>query len=272
MKELRLIPGRTLVCGIINVTPDSFSDGGRWNDPAAAVARALELQAQGADMLDIGGESTRPGTEPVPLEEEKRRVLPVLKALAGRLDIPVSVDTYKPELASLAVKAGASLINDISGFTDPAMIETAASAGAGAIVMHMQGEPRTMQAAPVYNKDVVAEVKDYLAGRAAALKAAGVRQIILDPGIGFGKTLDHNLRLIARLDEIKAVGYPLLLGVSRKTFIGKLAGSDPQDRLSGTIAACVLCAERGADILRVHDVAECRRAMLVADAVRAARL
>ncbi|OGR80739.1 MAG: dihydropteroate synthase [Elusimicrobia bacterium GWC2_64_44] len=270
MKKLQFTPGRTLICGILNVTPDSFSDGGSWPSAEAAVARALELQAQGADLLDIGGESSRPGSAPVPLEEEKRRVLPVLEALTGRLKIPVSVDTCKPELAELAVRAGADLVNDITGFTDPAMIAAAARSGAGVVVMHMQGEPRTMQAAPVY-KDVVGEVKDFLAGRADALRAAGVSDIILDPGIGFGKTLEHNLALIARLGELRALGFPVLLGVSRKKFIGTLAGGEPPERLSGTIAACVAGAAAGADIIRVHDVAECRKAMLVADAIRAAK-
>lgn len=269
MKNLAFHPGRTLICGILNVTPDSFSDGGKWGSAEAAVARALELEAQGADLLDIGGESSRPGSAPVALEEEQSRVLPVLQALAGRLKIPISVDTCKPELAALAVQAGASYINDITGFTSPAMVQAAASSGAGVIAMHMQGEPRSMQAAPVY-ADVVGEVKAFLAGRAAALAAAGVADIILDPGIGFGKTLEHNLALIARLGELRALGFPVLLGVSRKKFIGTLAGGEPADRLSGTIAACVAGAANGADIIRVHDVLECRRAMLVADAIRAA--
>lgn len=269
MRKLELQPGRTVVCGIINVTPDSFSDGGLNVTAEAAAAHALEMEAQGAGLIDIGGESTRPGSAPVPLEEEKRRVLPVLEKLAGRLKIPVSVDTCKPELAALAVKAGADLINDVTGFKLPAMTEAAASSGAGAIIMHMQGEPRTMQAAPVYG-DVVAEVKAFLAERAAALSMAGVRQIILDPGIGFGKTIAHNLELIARLAEIRALGFPVMLGVSRKNFIGKLSGGDTAGRLSGTIAACVAGAANGADIVRVHDVLECRKAMLVADAIRAA--
>lgn len=266
MKRLRFPAGRTLLCGILNVTPDSFSDGGSWNSAEAAIARALEMQEQGADLLDIGGESSRPGSEAVPLEEEKRRVLPVLEGLAGRLKIPVSVDTCKPGLAVLAAKAGADIINDITGFRDPAMIEAAAGSGAGAIVMHMRGEPRTMQAAPYY-KDVVGEVRTFLAGRAEALGKAGVKDIILDPGIGFGKTLEHNLALIARLGELRALGYPVMLGVSRKRFIGELAGGGPGERLAGTIAACAAGAARGADIVRVHDVAECRRAMLVADAI-----
>ena len=266
MKKLSFHAGRTLVCGILNVTPDSFSDGGSWNDTEAAIAHALEMQEQGADMLDIGGESSRPGSEAVPLEEEKRRVLPVLRGLAGRLRIPVSVDTCKPEMAVLAVEAGADLINDITGFRDPAMVKSAADTGAGAIAMHMQGEPRSMQVAPYY-KDVVGEVKAFLAGSAEALGKAGVKDIILDPGIGFGKTLAHNLTLIARLGELRALGYPVMLGVSRKRFIGELAGGGPDERLAGTIAACAAGAARGADIVRVHNVAECRRAMLVADAI-----
>jgi len=270
MKKLSLTPGRTLICGIINITPDSFSDGGKWVSKEAAIAQALALEAQGADMLDIGGESSRPGSAPVPLEEEKRRVLPALEALAGRVRIPVSVDTCKPEMAVLALKAGADIINDITGFRDPAMAAAVAAGGAGAIIMHMQGEPRTMQAAPFYT-DVVAEVKSFLGAQAAELARAGVKDIMLDPGIGFGKTLEHNLALIARLGEIRALGYPVFLGVSRKKFINTLAGGEPQERLSGTIAACVAGAAAGADIIRVHDVAECRKAMLVADAIRAAR-
>jgi len=270
MKILEFTPGRTLICGILNVTPDSFSDGGKYASPGAAAARGLELARQGADLVDIGGESSRPGSLPVSFEEEGHRVLPVIKVLSSRLKIPISIDTYKPEIARLAVKAGADIINDITGFTNPAMIKAAAESGAGVIVMHMQGEPCTMQAAPIY-KDVVAEVKAFLAERAAALEKAGVKRIILDPGIGFGKTLEHNLALIAHLGEIRALGYPVLLGVSRKKFIGTLAGGEPGERLSGTIAACVAGAAGGADIIRVHDVTEFRRAMLVADAIRAAK-
>jgi len=266
MKKLEFTPGRTLICGILNVTPDSFSDGGKWASPGEAAVRGMRLWEQGADLIDIGGESSRPGSAPVSFEEEGNRVLPVIRALAPRIKIPISIDTCKPEIARLAVKGGADIINDITGFRDPAMIEAAAASGAAVIIMHMQGEPRTMQASPVY-ADVVAEVKAFLADRAAALKAAGVKQIILDPGIGFGKTLEHNLALIARLDELRELGYPVLLGVSRKKFIETLSGGKPEERLSGTIAACVA---GGADIVRVHDVVECRKAMLVADAIRAA--
>ncbi len=269
MKKLEFPHGRTLICGILNVTPDSFSDGGKWASPGDAAAHGVDLARQGADLIDIGGESSRPGSAPVSFEEEGHRVIPVIRALAPRLKIPISIDTCKPEIARLAVAAGADIINDITGFKAPAMIEAAAASGAGVIIMHMQGEPRTMQADPVYG-DVVAEVKAFLSERAAALKAAGVKQIILDPGIGFGKTLEHNLALIARLDELRALGYPVLLGVSRKKFLETLAGGKPDERLSGTIAACVAGAARGADIIRVHDVAECRKAMLVADAIRAA--
>ena len=270
MKKLEFTPGRTLICGILNVTPDSFSDGGKWASPGEAAVRGMQMWEQGADLIDIGGESSRPGSAPVSAEEEGNRVLPVIRALTPRIKIPISIDTCKPRIACLAVAAGADIINDITGFTNPAMIEAVSVSGAGAIIMHMQGEPRTMQAAPVY-KDVVAEVKAFLAERAAALKAAGVKQIILDPGIGFGKTLEHNLELIARLGEIRALGYPVLLGVSRKKFIGTLAGGEAYERLSGTIAACVAGAAGGADMMRVHDVAECRKAMLVADAIRAVK-
>ena len=270
MKILEFSPGRTLICGILNVTPDSFSDGGKWASPGEAAVRGMQIWEQGADLLDIGGESSRPGSAPVSAEEEGHRVIPVIKALAQRIKIPISIDTCKPEIARQAVEAGADIINDITGFKDPRMIAAAAVSGAGVIVMHMQEEPRTMQASPVYT-DVVEEVKNFLAARAAALAAAGVSRIILDPGIGFGKTLEHNLALIARLGEIRALGYPVMLGASRKKFIGALAGGGPEERLSGTIAACTAGAFNGADIIRVHDVAECRKAMLVADAIRAVR-
>ncbi|MFA6433094.1 MAG: dihydropteroate synthase [Elusimicrobiales bacterium] len=268
MMKLDFKKGRTLICAVVNITPDSFSDGGLYLDPAAALKRALECRAEGADLVDIGAESSRPGSAPVPLETELARLLPAVRAAAAALDIPVSVDTYKPEAARACLEAGASYINDITGFSSPAMISEVASRGAGAIVMHMRGSPGTMQKNPVY-RAVTEEVAGFLAARAAALKAGGVSEIILDPGIGFGKTLRHNLELISRLGSVRSLGYPVMLGVSRKAFIGELSGaSRPDERLPGTIAACVVGALNGADIVRVHDVAGVRAALAVADALR----
>lgn len=268
VKKLVFKQGRTLVCAVLNVTPDSFSDGGLYLDPAAAVKRALECRAQGADLVDIGAESSRPGSAPVSPETELSRLLPVVRAAAAALDIPVSVDTYRPETARACLEAGASYINDITGFSSPDMIAAVASRGAGAIAMHMRGSPGTMQENPVYS-DVAAEVAGFLSVRAEALAAAGVSGIILDPGIGFGKTLRHNLELISRLRALRSLGYPVMLGVSRKAFIGTLSGAlRPDERLPGTIAACVIGALNGADIVRVHDVAGIRQALAVADALR----
>lgn len=244
-----------LVMGILNVTPDSFSDGGRYLDPDEAVARGLELLEEGASVLDVGGESTRPGADPVPVDEELRRVLPVVEALAahGR----VSIDTRKAEVARAAVAAGATLVNDVSSELWP----VAAELGVGWVAMHMRGEPRTMQDEPRYD-DVVAEVCAFLAGHAERAAAAGVAEIWVDPGIGFGKTLQHNLTLLAHLDEVVALGWPVLVGTSRKASLGRLlAASDgvtdpvpPDDRLAGSIATEVWAMHAGAAMVRAHDV------------------
>jgi dihydropteroate synthase len=248
---------RSLVMGILNVTPDSFSDGGRWFEPDAAVARGLELVAEGADVLDVGGESTRPGAEPVDEAEELRRVVPVVEALAPH--VRVSIDTTKAAVAEAAIDAGATLVNDVSA----SLAEAAAQGGAGWVAMHMRGEPRTMQADPQYD-DVVAEVTAYLAERAEAASAAGVREVWIDPGIGFGKTADHNLSLLRHLPALVATGWPVAIGTSRKAFLGRVTGgADADDRLEASLATAVWAADKGAGMVRVHDVAATVQAMKV---------
>jgi dihydropteroate synthase len=271
--------------GVLNVTPDSFSDGGSFLDAEAAVARARELVAEGADILDVGGESTRPGAEPVPAEEELRRVLPALEGIAAEgLDVEVSIDTSKAAVARAAIAAGATMVNDVSALrADPAMVEVVVDSGVDCCLMHMLGEPRTMQrpggaggpSGPKY-KDVVDDVKAFLAERLDFAVRAGVREerLLLDPGIGFGKTVAHNLELLARLGELTTLGRPVLVGTSRKSFIARIVAdaageSDPVSvarRLPGTIATNVLALERGASVFRVHDVAAVRGALAVATA------
>jgi dihydropteroate synthase len=254
--------------GIVNVTPDSFSDAGLFLDPDAAIEHGLRLADEGAGILDVGGESTRPGAEPVPEQEEIDRVLPVVEALAGA-GRSVSIDTTKLEVARAALGAGATLVNDVSAFRfSPDMAGLVASAGVDCCLMHMLGDPRTMQADPRY-EDVVSEVKAFLEERLAFATAEGVpeERIWLDPGIGFGKTVEHNLELLRRLDEIVAIGRPVVVGTSRKSFLGKLAGGRPEgERLPGTIATNVLALERGASVFRVHDVAPVADALEVAAA------
>ena len=260
-------PGRRpLVMGVVNVTPDSFSDGGRLATREAALAHALALDAAGADILDIGGESTRPGAEPVSADEEMARTLPLLRELRPRTRRRLSIDTCKPEVARAAVEAGADIWNDVTALSAPGAAELAADLGCEVVLMHMQGEPRTMQKAPHYS-DVLAEVCAFLSERAAGALAAGVahERIWLDPGIGFGKTLEHNLALLAGLDRIVALGFPVLLGVSRKRFIAAIGpgGEDPGDRLGGSLAAALAGARAGAAAIRAHDVAETVQALEV---------
>ncbi len=232
--------------GVLNVTPDSFSDGGRWLDPDAAVAHGLRMVAEGADVVDVGGESTRPGAEPVPADEELRRVLPVVEALAPR--VRVSIDTRKPEVAEAAIEAGATLVNDVSASLAP----VAAAAGVGWVAMHMQGDPRTMQQGPAYD-DVVAEVRAFLVERASS---SGVDEVWIDPGIGFGKTLEHNLTLLRHLGELVATGYPVVVGTSRKAFLGRLTGgAEVDDRVEASVATAAWSLSLGAAMVRVHDVA-----------------
>lgn len=271
--ELPLDQG-TVIMGVVNVTPDSFSDGGRFLDRRAAVEQGLRLAAEGARILDIGGETTRPGSEPTPAAVELDRVLPVIRELKARCDAVLSIDTNKAEVAAAACTAGAEIINDITALQgDPEMAALAARSRAGLVLMHMLGTPRTMQQDPHYD-DVVSEVRDFLAAQARAALAAGVEReaIVLDPGIGFGKTLTHNLELIRNLPALTRLGYPVLLGASRKAFIGHLTGrATPADRVWGSLGVHLLGAALGAQIVRVHDVAPLRDALLVGDAVMAAR-
>ncbi len=253
--------------GVVNVTPDSFSDGGAWLDPAAAIAHGHALVAQGAAILDIGGESTRPGAEPVSEAEELRRVVRVLEGLAGA-GARLSIDTSKAAVAAAAIDAGASIVNDVTALRgDPAMAALVAQRGCDVCLMHMLGEPRTMQRDPRYG-DVVADVRVFLEQRMehAVAQGIGLERVWLDPGIGFGKTIDHNLELLARLDEIVALGRPVVVGTSRKSFLGTITGREPGERVAGTIATNVLALARGASVFRVHDVAEARDALLVAAA------
>lgn len=262
---------RTLIMGVLNTTPDSFYDGGRYTTLESALARAEQMLAEGADILDIGGESTRPGSDPVPEAEEIRRVIPVIEAIHARYPNAVlSVDTTKSRVAALALQAGACIVNDISGMTfDPQMPEVVARAGALVVLMHIKGTPKTMQLNPTYD-DVVAEVRATLAAHAARAQQAGIprEHIWIDPGIGFGKTVEHNLQLLRALPQLKALGYPVLIGTSRKSFIGHiLGGLPPEERLEGTIATLALAVAWGADIVRVHDVQAAVRAVKVADAL-----
>ena len=265
---------RPLVMGVVNVTPDSFSDGGRLRDTEAAVAHGLALVAAGADMLDIGGESTRPGAEPVGEDEELARTIPVIRALRAASDIPLSIDTAKPAVARAAIAEGAGLWNDVTALRGaPDSLETAAQLGCGVVLMHMKGEPRTMQAAPAYD-DVLGEVTAFLIARAEAAMAAGVarERLWLDPGVGFGKGLAHNLALLANLDRLVALGFPVLLGVSRKSFVRAIDPTAIQagDRIGGSLAAALAGAQAGCAALRVHDVRETVQALAVWRAIGAA--
>jgi dihydropteroate synthase len=268
-----VFPRPTLVMGIVNVTPDSFSDGGRYFDSASAVGHALQLVRQGAEILDVGGESTRPGSVPVPEGEELRRVIPVIESLAGRVQAPISIDTMKPAVARAAVRAGASIINDVAANrSDEAMWRIAAETGAGYVCMHMQGTPQTMQSSPAY-ADVAGEVGDFFAERIKRLNGCGMarEQIILDVGIGFGKALGHNLTLLGALRSFTRFERPLLLGVSRKSFLTKLPGGDASNRLPAALACACLAVEAGVGIIRAHDVAETVAAIRMAEAVLAAK-
>ena len=262
---------RTRVMGIVNVTPDSFSDGGAHASTDAAVAHGLALAAQGADILDVGGESTRPGAAPVPLEEELRRVVPVIERLARETALPVSVDTRKPEVMRAAVQAGAGMVNDVGALRGDGALETAAALGVPVVLMHMLGEPGSMQDDPRYD-DVVAEVHRFLAERIFAAELAGIarKNIVVDPGFGFGKTTGHNVLLLAGLERFVELGVPLLAGLSRKRSIGELTGrAVPGERVAGSVAAHLLAAQRGAAIVRVHDVAATVDALKVWNAVAA---
>ena len=264
-------PGPFLM-GVVNATPDSFSDGGRYLDPEAARAHALRLVGEGADLLDVGGESTRPGAQDVPVAEEIRRVVPVIERIrAAGCAAPISVDTRKAEVARVALAAGADLVNDVSALSDPAMAEVVASSGAPIVLMHMRGTPADMAAHAIY-RDVCAEVERELGEALARAVKLGIpeHRVVLDPGLGFAKTAEHSLRLLAMLPRLRRLGRPLLVGPSRKSFIGQAAGAAVEDRLPGTLAALAACVLAGVEFVRVHDVAPARQAARVAAAIRAA--
>jgi dihydropteroate synthase len=266
-----VFPRPALVMGVVNVTPDSFSDGGQFFERLSALAHGGELARQGADIIDVGGESTRPNAAPVSEQEELRRVIPVIEELASRIMAPISVDTMKPAVARAALKAGASIINDVAANREEdTMARLVAETGAGYVLMHMKGTPQTMQANPVYG-DVVAEVNEFFAARLKRLKQAGVaaEQVVLDPGIGFGKTTDHNLQLLRGLRSFTSLERPLLLGVSRKSFLGKMAGNAGTDRLPGALACTVLAFEAGVRMFRTHDVTATIRALRMTEDVLA---
>jgi len=266
-----LVLDRPRVMGIVNVTPDSFADGGEHASTQAAIAHGLKLAEEGADVLDVGGESTRPAAQEVSVDEELRRVVPVVEALARMTSLPLSIDTSKPEVMRAAVAAGAGMINDVYALRRDGALEAAASLGVPVVLMHMQGEPRSMQDAPVYD-DVVAEVHRFLAERIFAAEMSGIdkKRIVIDPGFGFGKTSAHNLLLLAQLERFTELGVPVLAGMSRKKTIGELTGrEDPRDRVHGSVAAALVAAQRGAKLLRVHDVAATVDALKVWNAVAA---
>jgi dihydropteroate synthase len=268
-RKLALGPRPALV-GVVNVTPDSFSDGGQCLDPKAAIAHGEQLAAEGADVLDIGGESTRPGAEPVAEDEERARVLPVIRGLAACVKTPLSIDTRHARTAREAVAAGACIVNDVTGLTgDPDMARAVAETGAGLVIMHIRGDPKTMQQDPAYD-NLMADICRFLRRGIVAAREAGVAEdrILIDPGIGFGKRLEHNLRILARLGQLRTLGRPIMVGVSRKRFIGEVTGVDaPAERLFGTAAACAMAVAQGALALRVHDVRQMRQAAAVAAAV-----
>ncbi len=259
---------RPHVMGIVNVTPDSFSDGGKYSSTDLAVEHGLALIAEGADILDIGGESTRPGAPPVSLDEELRRVMPVIEALAAVSTVPLSIDTYKPEVMRSAIAAGIDIVNDVRALQEDGAVEIVANSDVGVCLMHMQGMPQTMQLAPSY-QDVVSEVVHFLSDRMHVATSAGIAidRIVLDPGFGFGKTTAHNIALIQHLTEIDAIGRPLLVGLSRKSVLGKIAGGDEQQRLHAGLAASVISAMKGAKIVRVHDVKATVDALKIVTAV-----
>lgn len=269
VKDQRLALDHPLIMGIVNVTPDSFFDGGRFYDPQQAVAHAVQLVEEGADLLDIGAESTRPGALPVDEEEEHRRLIPVVAAVAKAVSVPISVDTSKAAVARAAIDAGAVMINDVTALRgDTTMVEVVAKTGAGLVLMHMQGTPQTMQRSPHY-EDVIEDITRFLAERARFAMDRGVvhERIVLDPGIGFGKTLTHNIDLLANLHAFLQLGFPLLVGPSRKGFIGQLTRQSPEGRAWGTAGVVALAVEHGANILRVHDVAPMKDVVTVADAI-----
>jgi dihydropteroate synthase len=268
-KEYTLRFDKTLIMGILNVTPDSFSDGGLFADVDTAVDHAKQMVSDGADILDIGGESSHPGSAPLSEKEELDRVLPVVRRLLDELSVPISIDTYKPGVAEACLQAGVHLMNDITGLTNPQMRAVAAKYQVPVALMHMKGTPKTMQENPIY-KDVTRDIKAFFQEQIITTHKAGIKHIIIDPGIGFGKTVEHNLQIFKHLGEFQSLGCPILVGPSRKSFIGAITGLSVNQRLDGTIAAVTVAIMNGAHIVRVHDVKECKRAVQVVDAIRGA--
>jgi len=263
---------RTYIMGILNVTPDSFSDGGRYLETDTALAHALRLVSEGADIIDIGGESTRPGAEPISLDDELARVIPVIEKLRGECQIPISIDTYKSEVARAAIDKGADLINDISGLRfDPVMAKTAASLGVPVAVMHIKGKPRSMQIDPTY-ENLIEEIYSYFEESIRIARTAGVSRenIIVDPGIGFGKTFSHNFSILRHLRHFTELGVPILVGASRKAFLGSVSGTNAGNRVEESLAAAVIAAANGAHFIRVHDVAATKRALRIWDTIKSA--
>jgi len=270
LRNMFSMQDKTLIMGIVNVTPDSFSDGGEYFSPDTATSHALQLVDDGADILDLGAESTRPGAEPVPAIEQIRRLEPVVRGLVDQVDVPISIDTTKSEVAKKMLDIGAGMVNDISGLQfDPKMVEVVASRQCPVVIMHISGDPQTMQNDPKYD-DVIGEISHYFMDRIEVALSSGINesQIILDPGIGFGKTVEHNYEIIRGIPKLKALGYPILLGASRKSFIGKTLDLPIEERLEGSLATAVLGSWLGADILRVHDVKETVRAVRMTDAIQ----
>lgn len=269
LRNLSLPLDRTLIVGILNVTPDSFSDGGKFFDFASAVEHAHRMVAEGADIIDIGGESTRPGSVCISLEEELKRVLPVVTHLLQEADVPISIDTKKPDVAEECLRLGVHMLNDVTGLQDERMVEVAARYRVPTVIMYPSGTAETVHQNPISGSAAIVEdIQRYFAQRAAYAGNAGIKQIIIDPGIGFGKTLEQNLAVMNHLEAFVPLGYPLLVGPSRKGFIGKLLGTDVDDRLEGTLAAVTACILKGARIIRVHDVRACKRAAIMADAIK----
>jgi len=266
-KDYTLQFEKTLIMGILNVTPDSFSDGGLFNDVDTAVSHGKKMVSDGADVIDVGGESSRPGSAPLSEKEELARILPVVTRLLHEVSVPISIDTYKPLVADVCLKAGAHLINDITGLTNPEMRKVAVKHNVPVILMHMRGTPKTMQQNPVY-QDMIGEIKVFFQEQIATARKAGIQHIVIDPGIGFGKTVEHNLQILKHLGEFKTLSYPIIVGPSRKSFIGVLTGLSVKERLEGTLAAITVAVMNGANMVRVHDVNECKRAIQVVDAIR----
>jgi dihydropteroate synthase len=266
-KEYTLVFKKTLIMGVLNITPDSFSDGGLFADIDTAVSHGKKMVSDGADLIDIGGESSRPGSIPLSEKDELKRVLPVVKRLVDEVSVPISIDTYKPQVADACLKAGAHLINDITGLSNSEMRAVIAKYNAPVVLMHMKGTPKTMQNNPLYH-DVVGEIKTFFQEKIITARKTGIQQIIIDPGIGFGKTVEHNLQILKHLEVFKSLGCPILVAPSRKYFIGVITGLPVHERLEGTIAAISIAVMNGANMVRVHDVKECKRAIQIVDAIR----